>query len=140
MTITAQQKALVQDSFAQVLPIADQAAAIFYDRLFSLDPSLRPLFSENMNQQRVKLMQTLNGAVMGLDDLDALVPILENLAIRHVGYGVRDEHYQTVGAALIWTLEQGLGHAFTDEVRAAWQAVYGIISHVMINATKPVPA
>ena len=120
MTITTQQKALVQSSFALVAPIADQAAILFYNRLFDLDPSLRPLFAKEMSQQRTKLMQTLAVAVEGLDTLETLVPVLEALAVRHVAYGVRTEHYQTVGAALLWTLEQGLGEAFTEDVRSAW--------------------
>ncbi|MEM7132383.1 MAG: globin family protein [Chloroflexota bacterium] len=134
MSIATTQKEFVQESFAQVIPIADQAAILFYDHLFELDPSLRVLFKSDMKEQRRKLMQTLQVAVAALDNLDALVPVLRKLAITHVGYGVRDEHYATVGSALLWTLEQGLGEAFTDEIRSAWAAIYTIMSSVMKEA------
>jgi hemoglobin-like flavoprotein len=134
MTISSYQKTLVQSSFAQVIPVADQAARHFYDRLFELDPALRELFASDMADQRAKLMQMLHTAVRGLDRLEQLVPALQHLAIRHVGYQVRNEHYVTVGAALLWTLEQGLGDAYTADVRDAWVAVYNLISSVMMEA------
>ncbi len=136
MTISTVQKQLVQESFAQVAPVADQTAALFYSHLFTLEPSLRLLFSADLADQRRKLMQMLGVAVHGLDDLEALVPSLQQLAVRHVGYGVRNEHYETVGDALLWALEQSLGEAFTDEVRTAWAAVYGLVSSVMIEAAQ----
>ena len=127
--------ALVQNSWEQVLPIADDAAQLFYGRLFELDPSLRALFSHSdMAEQRKKLMQMITVAVRGLARLNELVPAVEALGRRHVGYGVTDQHYETVGAALLWTLEQGLGEAFTPEVREAWTATYYTLADVMRNA------
>ena len=134
--VTNSQKVLVQESFAAVAPIADDAAALFYRRLFELDPSLERMFRGDMTEQRRKLMQMLTAAVKGLDRLDQLVPVVEDLGRRHVGYGVADEHYDTVGAALLWTLEKGLGSAFTPEVKDAWIAVYGLLAGTMKNAAK----
>jgi hemoglobin-like flavoprotein len=118
------------------MPIADDAAALFYRRLFELDPSLQRMFKGDMTEQRRKLMQMLTAAVKGLDRLDQLVPVVEDLGRRHVGYGVADAHYDTVGAALLWTLEKGLGNAFTPEVKDAWIAVYGLLAGTMKNAAK----
>lgn len=133
----ARSKQLVQDSWTQVEPIADTAATLFYDRLFTLDPSLRPLFpSTDLGEQKKKLMQTLTIAVRSLDRLDQLVPALEALGRRHAGYGVEDAHYDTVGQALLWTLEQGLGDAFTPEVRDAWTETYGLVASVMQRASR----
>lgn len=132
--MTPAQIALVQQTFEQVKPIADVAADLFYNRLFELDPSLRPLFRGDMQEQGRKLMQMLSVAVAGLTRLDTLVPAVEALGRRHVGYGVKDEHYATVGAALLWTLGQGLGNAFTPDVEAAWATAYGVLSSVMQNA------
>jgi hemoglobin-like flavoprotein len=129
------QKVLIQASFSKVLPIADAAAELFYGRLFELDPSLRPMFRGDMTQQGKKLMATLKVVVMGLDRLDQLIPAVEALARRHVGYGVKDEHYETVGAALIWTLQKGLGDSFTPSVASAWVAAYGLIAGVMKAAS-----
>ena len=132
--VTNTQKVLVQESFAAVMPIADDAAALFYRRLFELDPSLERMFKGDMTEQRRKLVQMLTAAVKGLDRLDQLVPVVEELGRRHVGYGVADAHYDTVGAALLWTLEKGLGNAFTPEVKDAWIAVYGLLAGTMKNA------
>ena len=132
--ITGTQKLLVQTTFAQVAPIADQAAAMFYDRLFQIDPDLRIMFKEDMTEQRRMLMETLALAVAGLDAPDELVPVVQELGRRHKGYGVCDSDYDTVGTALLWTLEQGLGAGFTDEVRDAWTAVYGLLAGVMKSA------
>ena len=129
--MTPHQKLLVQTTFAQVAPIAETAAALFYNRLFDLDPALRPLFKGDIQEQGRKLMQTLAVAVAGLDDLEALVPAVRALGKRHVGYGVRNEHYVTVADALIWTLATGLGDAFTPEVRDAWATVYWILADTM---------
>jgi hemoglobin-like flavoprotein len=134
--LTNTQKTLVQESFAAVVPIADDAAALFYRRLFELDPSLERMFRGDMTEQRRKLMQMLTAAVKGLDRLDQLVPVVEDLGRRHAGYGVADAHYDTVGAALLWTLEKGLGSAFTVEVKDAWIAVYGLLAGTMKNAAK----
>src|SRR5215211_3713854 len=118
--MNTQHKYLVQSSFEKVASIADTAAALFYGRLFELDPSLRPMFTTDLKEQGKKLMNMLTLAVRGLDKLDQLVPAVQALGRRHAGYGVRAEHYNTVGAALIWTLEMGLGEAFTPEVKEAW--------------------
>ena len=138
--MTPEQKILVQQSFARVAPIADQAAALFYGRLFELDPSVKPLFKTDLESQGRKLMQVLAMAVSGLDDLDALVPVVQTLGRKHVAYGVTDEHYDTVGSALLWTLEQGLGEGFTPEVKAAWTDVYSIIATTMKTAAAEVAA
>jgi hemoglobin-like flavoprotein len=138
--LTLAQKTLVQDSFATIAPIADDAAVLFYQRLFELDPSLEPMFRGNMAEQRKKLMQMLTAAVKGLDRLDQLVPVVENLGRRHAGYGVTDAHYDTVGSALLWTLEMGLGRAFTAEVKDAWATVYGLLATTMKEAARDVRA
>jgi hemoglobin-like flavoprotein len=127
---------LVQHSWKKVAAIAPQAAALFYQNLFAADPDLRPLFKNDLGEQGNKLMQTLSIAVAKLNDLDSLAPVLQDLARRHVGYGVQEEHYATVGSALLQTLEQGLGDDFTPPVKAAWSAVYGVVADVMITAAK----
>jgi|SRR5262249_33093464 len=129
--MTPEQKQLVKESFALVEPIAETAAALFYGRLFELDPSLRPLFRGDIAEQGRKLMQTLAVVVKGLDRLDTLVPAVQALGRRHAAYGVRDAHYATVAAALLWTLERGLGAAFTPPVREAWATAYGLLASVM---------
>jgi hemoglobin-like flavoprotein len=132
--MTTDQIRLVQGSFAQVAPSAETAAALFYTRLFELDPKLRHLFRGDVHQQGRKLMQMLAVAVRGLDDLETLVPAVQALGRRHAGYGVTQGHYATVAAALLWTLEQGLGGAFTSEVRHAWVAAYGVLATTMQQA------
>jgi len=134
--LTLAQKTLVQESFAIIIPIADDAAALFYCRLFDLDPSLERMFRGDMGEQRKKLMQMLTAAVKGLDRLDQLVPVVQELGRRHAGYGVLDAHYDTVGAALLWTLEKGLGAAFTPDTREAWTTVYGLLSTTMQQAAR----
>ena len=135
------QKMLVQQTWAQVVPIADQAAAIFYQRLFEIDPSTRPLFNTtDMAQQRKKLLQVLSVAVSSLDNLGALSKTVEDLGRRHAGYGVKDAHYDSVGVALLWTLEQGLGAAWTPDAAAAWKEVYGILSSIMRSAQQAAKA
>lgn len=133
-----EQKLLVQKTFEMVVPIADVAAGLFYGRLFELDPSLKPLFRGDIKDQGKKLMATLKIAVQSLDRLDALVPVVQALGRRHLAYGVRDEHYDTVGGALLWTLEKGLGEAFTPDVKEAWTIVYGILAKVMKDAANEV--
>lgn len=128
---------LVQDSWQQVAAIAPQAAELFYQNLFAADPSLKPLFKGEMPEQGKKLMQMIGAAVGKLNDLPTLVPILQGLGKRHAGYGVEDSHYQTVGAALLKTLGQGLGADFTEEVKNAWTAVYTVMADVMVAAAKP---
>jgi hemoglobin-like flavoprotein len=134
--VTERQKTLVHESFATIAPIADDAAALFYRRLFEIDPSLRPMFPGEMSEQRKKLMQMITAAVKGLDRLEQLVPVVRDLGRRHAGYGVKDEHYGTVGAALLWTLEKGLGAAFTPETKEAWAAVYGLLAFTMQRAAR----
>lgn len=128
------QVALVQRSWNDVLPIADTAAQMFYERLFDLDPSLRPLFQNDMTRQRHKLVDMLSVVVGGLTRLEDLLPTVRALGRRHAGYGVRNEHYATVGMALLWTLEQGLGDSFSAEVREAWVAAYGLLATTMKDA------
>jgi hemoglobin-like flavoprotein len=132
--LTTAQISLVQNTFALIVPIADDAAALFYRRLFEVDPSLQTMFRGDMAEQRRKLMQMLTAAVKGLDRLERLIPVVEELGRRHAGYGVVDKHYETVGAALLWTLEKGLGQAFTPDVREAWTTVYGVLASTMANA------
>jgi len=132
--LTPKQVELVQGTWEQVVPISDQAAVLFYGRLFELDPDLKPLFSTDMKEQGRKLMTMITAAVRGLSDLGKLVPVVEDLGRRHVGYGVKDSHYDTVGAALLWTLEKGLGAAFTAEGKEAWATVYTILATTMKKA------
>jgi hemoglobin-like flavoprotein len=132
--MTPQQITLIQTSWAAVLPIQDTAAGLFYQRLFVLDPSVRPMFKGDLAAQGKKLMQALGFIVNSLTRLDELVPVAQDMARRHVGYGVQSDHYDTVGTALLWTLEQGLGSAFTDETRDAWATAYGTLAGVMKEA------
>ena len=122
---------LVQESWSKVVPIADTAGKLFYKNLFEADPSLKALFKGDMDQQATKLVQMIDAAVSKLGALDVLIPILETLGRRHVGYGVVRSHYDTVGGALLKTLEQGLGPAFTPDVKGAWVEVYGVMVGVM---------
>ena len=132
--MTPQQISLIQASWASVVPIQDTAAGLFYQRLFTLDHSVKPMFKGDLQEQGKKLMKMLGTIVNGLTRLDELVPAAQDLARRHVGYGVKAQHYDTVGAALLWTLEQGLGSAFTDDTREAWATAYGILAGVMKDA------
>jgi hemoglobin-like flavoprotein len=138
--MTPTQVQLVKSSWAQVLPIADAAAELFYGKLFELNPSLRPLFKGDMVEQGRKLTKMINTAVNGLDRLDAIVPAVQQLGVRHIAYGVEDEHYDVVGSALLWTLGAGLGDAFTDDVKEAWATVYGILADTMKTAAKEAAA
>jgi hemoglobin-like flavoprotein len=136
VALTRDQTALVRTTWQQVVPIADTAARLFYNRLFELEPDLRSLFGRtDMAEQRRKLMQTLALAVASLDRLETLRPALETLGRRHVSYGVEDRHYDLVGLALLWTLEQGLGDEYTGSVRHAWTAAYTTLSTIMQNAS-----
>ena len=132
--VSPRQIELVQSTWKLVEPIAEQAATLFYNKLFELDPNLKPLFHTEMGEQGKKLMQMMATAVKGLDNLDAIIPAVQQLGKRHVGYGVETHHYDTVAIALLWTLEQGLGEAFTDDVAQAWSAVYNVLSNTMKNA------
>ena len=131
--MTPDQTKLVQESFAKVAPISEQAAVLFYDRLFEVAPSVRAMFPDDMTEQRKKLMATLAVVVGGLSNLDSILPAASALAKRHVGYGAKPEHYPVVGGALLWTLEKGLGDGWTPDVAAAWTAAYGTLSGFMIS-------
>ena len=133
--MTPEQIHLVQSSMQKILFISEIAAELFYRRLFELDPALRPLFQGDIKEQGRKLIQMLHTVVDSLDQMDTVLPEVEAMARRHVIYGVRPQHYDTVGAALLWTLEQGLGNGFTAEVRAAWTQVYTLLAGVMQKAS-----
>ena len=133
--MTPRQVDAIRESWTAVEPIQDVAADLFYGRLFDQDPTLRRLFRRtDMVAQKKTLMQTLTVVVRSLDRLEQLVPAVEALGRRHAGYGVRPAHYDTVGEALLWTLGQGLGDAFTDELRDAWTEAYTTLATVMIDA------
>jgi len=134
--MTRQEIDLIKTSFAKVAPIADQAAAIFYARLFELDPSLRELFHGDMAEQGKKLMQMIGLAVAGLDRLETLVPAVRQMGLRHAGYGVRDEHYETVGDALLWTLAKGLEGELAAETRVAWGKTYWLLAGTMKSGAR----
>ena len=134
--MTPEQIGHVQTSFQQVVPLGETVAEIFYTRLFEIDPGLRPMFKGDMFEQGRKLLKMLTVAVNGLSRLDELVPQVQALGLRHAEYGVVPAQYATVGAALLWTLEQGLGDAFTPEVRDAWVDAYEVLAQTMIAATE----
>lgn len=129
--MTPQQIEMVKQTWTMVVPIADKAAELFYGRLFELEPEYKALFKHDMTEQGKKLMKTINIAVEALDDVEPLIPTLKKMGADHVGYGVKERDYNVVGAALLWTLEQGLGDAFTDEVKNGWAAVYDVLAGVM---------
>ena len=131
--MTPEQVELVQQSFAKVAPISEQAAALFYDRLFEVAPAVKAMFPADMTEQRKKLMATLAVVVNGLGNLEAVLPAASALAKRHVSYGAKPAHYPVVGGALLWTLEKGLGKAWTPETAAAWTAAYTTLSGYMIS-------
>ena len=129
----------VQRTFKQVALIKDQAAELFYGRLFELDPSLKKLFKSDMKSQGQKLMAALGTVVVGLNNLDKIVPVVQKLGARHVAYNVKEQDYDTVAEALIWTLDKGLGADFTPAVKDAWVSAYGLLSGVMIKAANDEP-
>jgi len=131
--MTPDQVTLVQQSFAKVAPISETAAVLFYDRLFEIAPAVKAMFPADMTEQRKKLMATLAAVVNGLANLESILPAASALAKRHISYGARAEHYPVVGAALLWTLEKGLGDAWTPDVATAWTAAYGTLSGFMIS-------
>jgi hemoglobin-like flavoprotein len=135
--MTPTQVAAIQESFGKVAPISEQAAALFYGRLFETAPETRTLFTGDMTAQGQKLMAAIGAVVNGLGEIETVIPVAQELARRHVVYGVKPEHYAVVGAALLWTLEQGLADTFTPELRAAWAEAYGTLSAVMIDAAYP---
>lgn len=134
--MTPRQIELVQASWDSVEPIAEAAAEIFYSKLFALDPALRPLFKGDLAEQGRKLMSMIGLVVRGLTRLEMLLAGVQALGRRHAGYGVRDRHYESVATALLWTLHQGLGKGFTDEVREAWASAYGLLATTMKDAAK----
>jgi nitric oxide dioxygenase len=131
--MTPDQVKLVQDSFAKVAPISETAAVLFYDRLFEIAPQVRAMFPADMTEQRRKLMAMLAAVVNGLGNLTSILPAASALAKRHVSYGAKPEHYPVVGAALLWTLEKGLGDGWTPDIAAAWTTAYGTLSGYMIS-------
>jgi len=134
--MTPEQVMLVKNSWEKVIPIADTAAELFYNKLFALNPDLKALFTGDMADQGRKLMIMINTAVNGLDKLTAIVPAVEELGARHAGYGVKDDDYDTVGEALLWTLRTGLGDDFTPEVKAAWTETYNVLASTMKTAAR----
>jgi hemoglobin-like flavoprotein len=132
--MNAQQIELVQRTFTLAAPMADEVAERFYTRLFELDPSLRPLFHGNLKQQGEKLMTVLAFAVRGLDKPETILGPVQRLGERHTGYGVQPQHYATVGAALLGTLSELFGPAFTPDVEDAWSTAYGLLAGVMQEA------
>jgi hemoglobin-like flavoprotein len=137
--MTDDQKTMVRNSYASVSPNAPAVAAMFYQRLFELDPGLRPLFKGDMAEQGRKLMAMIDTAVANLHQIDTIVPAVQQLGERHKTYGVKAADYDTVAAALLWTLEQGLGDAFTPPVREAWTVCYGTLAGVMKDAAAATP-
>lgn len=125
---------ILQNSFNLVEPIADTAASLFYARLFELDPSLRSMFKSDLKDQGEKLMSTLKLVVVGLDNPEKIIPAVQSLGKRHSGYGVQPQHYAKVGEALLWTLEKGLGDAYTPEVENAWKNAFALLSGLMLEA------
>ena len=132
--MTPEQISMVQESFKKVVPIAGTAADLFYDRLFEIAPDVRAMFPDDLREQKKKLIAMLATAVGNLHQVDRIIPAVETLAKRHVGYGVKPEHYRPVGEALLWTLEQGLGGDFTPPVKKAWTETYVTLSGVMQGA------
>lgn len=129
--MTPKQISLVQGTWESVLPISQVAATIFYDKLFAADASLRPLFTSDLEEQKKKLMTMIGVAVNSLHRLEDIVPAVQALGRRHHGYGVQPTHYATVGTVLLATLEQGLGPAFTPEVKEAWATAYSVLARTM---------
>lgn len=117
-------------------PLAEEAAVLFYARLFKLDPSLRPLFEIDIRRQGIKLMQMLHLVVESLDKMERLIPELHSLGVRHVAYGVEDHHYETVGSALLWTFEKALSPDYTAETNEAWTSLYSLLAQIMKEGSK----
>ena len=132
--MTPKQVGLIKVTWDKVYPISEKAAELFYGKLFELDPELKPLFGGDMAEQGKKLMTMINTVVESLENVEELVPAVQDLGVRHAGYGVKDEHYDTVAEALLWTLGQGLGDDFTDEVKEAWTAAYVVLATTMKDA------
>lgn len=129
--MTPDEVKLVKESWAKVLPIADQAATLFYERLFDVYPEVKPYFTGDMESQGGKLMAMIGYVVNSLDNLEPMLPIIRISGQRHAGYGVRDEDYDKVADTLLWTLGKGLEEEFTDEVKRAWATTYDTLANVM---------
>ena len=138
--MSPQQARIVQSTWPKILPNKDAAAQLFYARLFELDPSLKPMFLGDIRQQGRKLMLVLDSVVNGLAAIETIAAAVRDLGMRHVGYGVQDHHYDTVGAALLWAIERGLGAAFTEEVHDAWAAAYRMLAAIMRGAAADLAA
>jgi hemoglobin-like flavoprotein len=134
--MNSEQIILVKTSFAEIAPLAEEAAVLFYAKLFDLDPDLRRLFKSGIREQGLKLMQMLELAVNGLDRIEELVPVVRALGVRHAGYGVEDCHYETVGKALLWMLEKALRTDFTPETKEAWTIVYDLLAQTMKDGAR----
>ncbi len=134
--MTPDQKQIVKDTWAKVLPIKDTAADMFYGRLFEQYPEVRPYFKSDMKSQGAKLMAMLNQAVMSLDNVESLIEPLKQAGLAHKGYGVKAEDYDKVGASFLWRLEQGLGDAYTKEAQDAWTVTYQTLASVMIDGAQ----
>ena len=132
--MTPDQIKRVQKSFEKVEKISDTAAELFYGKLFEIAPEVQPLFKGDMKEQGKKLMTMIGIAVKGLTNLEALVPAVQQLGERHKGYGVKPEHFTVVGEALLWTLEQGLGDDWNEDLKTAWATTYGVLADTMIDA------
>jgi len=138
--MTPEEIKLVKDSWALVMPISEKAAELFYGKLFELDPEVKKMFKGDMTEQGRKLMAILNTAVNALDKLETIVPALQSMGAKHVEYGVKNKDYDTVGEALIWTLDAGLGDAFTADTKDAWLKVYTLVADTMKEAADKVAA
>lgn len=134
--MTGEQINLVQKSFEKIEPISEQAAALFYAKLFDLDPNLRWLFKGDMKEQGQKLMQVISFAVKSLEKIEEFIPQVQALGARHANYGVEDRDYDSVGEALLWTLEKALSREFTAPTKEAWTAVYGLLAKTMKDASR----
>ena len=133
-----QQINLIRESWAKASPVADVVIKLFYNKLFELDPSLKAMFNNDMAKQRKALTATLNTIVNNLDKLDTIIPVAQNLGKRHVGYGVKDKHYDTVATALLWAFEHSLGDEFTPQTKQAWTLAYTTLATVMKEAAAEV--
>lgn len=134
--MTGEQINLVQKSFEKIVPITDQAAALFYAKLFDLDPKLQWLFKGDMKEQGRKLMQVISYAVESLEHIDEFIPQVRALGARHANYGVEDQDYDSVGEALLWTLEKALSREFTAQTKDAWAAIYGLLARTMKDGSR----